>query len=357
MTPVRSICTGALAVALFLVLFASVASGWTVVVDPEGGGDFDNIPEASWYAGVDDTVLVMPGTYAIEPGYPLGWPINLHPNSPAFVSAGGADVTALEGDGTCCAFRVPSGEFQARTTVVGFTIRNTPKPIDKEYESGGLLHFTDNIIEDNGYGLDATWGGHGLIARNIIRNNDGDGINMYHFFGVIEENEVCYNVSGIRGHCCEDPTIQHNHVHHNTYGGIGGGFYCYAYYNLVEYNGTGLSSGSGCRFEHNIVRGNAVGVALSDYPLGEMHFNDIYDNTEFAVRLYGYGESDGRGFDATENWWGTTDPDEIADMIWDCHDDPTIPVCVVYDPWCSAPGCEPVPVEAASWGAIKAMYR
>ena len=59
---------------------------------------------------------------------------------------------------------------------------------------------------------------------------------------------------------------------------------------------------------------------------------------------------------AEENWWGTTDPNEIAEMIWDCRDDPATR-CVDFEPWCAAPGCEPVPVESESWGAIKAMYR
>ena len=201
-------------------------------------------------------------------------------------------------------------------------------------------------------------GGSGLIARNVIRNNGGSGINMYHFFGPIEENEICHNSgSGLVGVCCEEPTIQRNHIHHNSGNGISTSFYCYAYHNLIEHNGgAGISPYMSFRIEHNIIRGNSVGVMLPDHPLGSLHFNDIYDNTSYAIDHW-WHDPDPWEVDATENWWGTADPDEIAAAIWDCHDDPSIGTCVVYDPWCTTPGCEPVAVEATSWGAIKAMYR
>jgi hypothetical protein len=59
------------------------------------------------------------------------------------------------------------------------------------------------------------------------------------------------------------------------------------------------------------------------------------------------------------NWWGTTDPGEIAASIWDCHDSDWAGVCFVVEPWCTMPGCDATgaPGEPSSWGTIKAMYR
>ncbi len=47
---------------------------------------------------------------------------------------------------------------------------------------------------------------------------------------------------------------------------------------------------------------------------------------------------------------------EIAAGIYDCGDNPGT-ACVNFEPFCVAPGCQPVAVEAKSWGMIKAMYR
>ncbi len=345
-----------LGTALAVILFASAATADVIVVDPAGGGDYDNIPQATWYATADDTILVMPGTYAVGG---IGWPIDLHGDSPTFMSAGGAEVTLLLGNGTCSPFRTLANVIDARMFIIGFTMTSTPCPITRAFESGGLLHFTDNIVQGNDAGLDAMWGGSGLIARNLIAGNGGDGINMYHFFGVIEQNEICYNDgTGIKGVCCEDPTIQQNHIHHNGSNGISGVYYCNAFYNIVEDNkGTGIASWSGCMVEHNIIRGNEVGVGINEWHLGHVNSNDIYDNTDYAISVWDNSSYGPWEFDATGNWWGTTEPTEIAAAIYDCHDDPGIETCIAYDPWCGAPGCEPVPVEATSWGAIKAMFR
>ena len=61
--------------------------------------------------------------------------------------------------------------------------------------------------------------------------------------------------------------------------------------------------------------------------------------------------------DAVLNWWGTTDRTEIEESIHDCHDSVWTGVCFVFEPWCTAPGCDATPARPTSWGAIKAMYR
>lgn len=55
---------------------------------------------------------------------------------------------------------------------------------------------------------------------------------------------------------------------------------------------------------------------------------------------------------AQHNWWGTADEQEIEDSIWHDLDSGSIYGHVDYVPWLPAQ-----PVEAATWGRIKAMFR
>lgn len=50
----------------------------------------------------------------------------------------------------------------------------------------------------------------------------------------------------------------------------------------------------------------------------EIHYNNIYNN-DVALSLW----SEGADIDASYNWWGTTDPDSIENLIEDYNDDPT----------------------------------
>ena len=345
-----------LAILLAVVGLALPTAADTIIVDCNPGGNYDNLPEAVLNAGPDDVVLVMPCVYWAQPGDP--YPIALTENSPEIVSYAGAEETVLEGLPGVSLFAIYPGTGGARVDIQGFTIRNWDQPIMKDPAAGGggTYDFTENIVEYNATGLDASWS-VGLIAHNIIRNNGSIGIYVYHFNGTVEWNEVAYNQgSGIVGACCEDPTIEHNHIHHNTGDGLVPGFlYGHGRYNTIEYN-----DGAGVRaaviyggYSHNIIRGNAVGV-LACGEIVYINYNDIYSNTSYDFEVHNCGPC---YIDATMNWWGTTDPVEIAAHIWDCNDDPALSCCVYFDPWCDAPGCPVTPVSSVSWGAIKALYR
>jgi hypothetical protein len=319
-------------------------------------GDYDTIPEAVHYGTADDTVVVGTGTYTVEPGGPFGWPIDLDLDSPRIVSEDQVGKTVLEGDGTIPAFRtVGSAGPSARVHITGFTIRNVSTPLLRDTDGGTSFHFTYNNIQDCGDGLDATGAG-GLIAHNIVWNNDGVGIFIYHYFGVIEFNEIAYNTWGIRGWCCEEPTIRQNWIHRNSLGGIATSFIAQIENNvIIENYGPGIALGAYNGYvTGNSIRGNAVGMKVwwaADVLVRE---NGIYDNEPYDIQVMHPSRDD---FDATMNWWGTTDPDLIAEHIWDCNDDPTLGVCILFDPFCKNPECEPTSVEALSWGAIKAIYR
>jgi hypothetical protein len=319
-------------------------------------GDYGTIPEAVHYATADDTVIVGTGLYTIEPGSPFGWPVELDSDSPTIQSEDQVGKTVLQGDGTIPAFYVPGPPGAlARVRITGFTIRSVSTPLLKEADCGASFHFTYNNIQDCGDGLDAT-SSDGLIAYNIIWNNGGNGIEVYHYFGVVEFNEIAYNSWGIRGTCCEEPTIRQNWIHRNSQGGIRTGFYAGIEDNVIHKNG-GPGIANGASYGHitgNTITENVVGIEIWSVPDVLLRENGIYDNAPYDVVAW---PSDEFNYDGTMNWWGTPEPELIAEHIWDCHDDPDIGVCIQFEPFCMSPGCEPTPVEPVSWGAIKAMFR
>jgi hypothetical protein len=338
-------------VALVFVSFPLHAG--IIYVDPSGGGDVLDIPDGVLNGGVTDTVLVAAGIYEVSPD---AWPIPLHGGSPTIMSESGAAATIIQGDGTTSPFRVAAHTGDSRVRIVGFTIRDTPAPILNQTAVTAEMLFTDNVVEDNATGVDVRQS-VGLVARNVFQRNGQYALSIYHFDGVIESNEICGNAAGIRGVCCENPEIRQNHIHHNDGYGIRTGFTGNITYNLIEHNGSeGIRCSCTDLIERNVIRWNAVGVYAESWAVCGLHENDIYGNSSFNVRCSS-GFTQFTEWDATMNWWGTTDPDEIAESIWDFNDDPSVLCRVLFDPWCVSPGCGVTPVDRSSWGTIKAMFR
>ncbi len=57
--------------------------------------------------------------------------------------------------------------------------------------------------------------------------------------------------------------------------------------------------------------------------------------------------------DLKNNYWGTTDVEEIAARIWDGNDDPALKVVVEFEPIAT----DEVPTEKTSHGSFKALFR
>ena len=353
---VRSLST---TLALFALL-AGAAAANTIVVDPGGGGNFDNIPEAMFRGTAADTVLVMPGYYEVEQGIPYPWPIPLTSDSPTLVSRGGAAVTLIIGDGSLSAFEVVGSRFGPRVFISGFKFMSLESPFDWDSPSFVTeVCFTDNIVEGCETGVDVRWG-DGLIARNTIEGPGYYGIQAPYFEGTIEDNEISgFTEAGIMS-TNENTLILRNHIHDNEFSGITSSADCIAEDNLIENNGwDGLLIAFDAHLTNNVIRNNGAGIEFWGGPHhGFMHENEIYDNVDVAVTAYAGDLDPPTFFDATLNWWGTTDPVAISESIWDCHDSEWAGVCFVFEPWCVTPACDPTGVdEEATWGAIKALYR
>jgi len=71
---------------------------------------------------------------------------------------------------------------------------------------------------------------------------------------------------------------------------------------------------------NNTIAGNDRGIYSEDVFLPVLHHNNIFDNGDYNIKT-GMGTE---RLNATQNWWGTTDPNRIAETIYDFHDDYTL---------------------------------
>lgn len=79
--------------------------------------------------------------------------------------------------------------------------------------------------------------------------------------------------------------------------------------------------------------------------------NHIFSNADFVV-ANGFSTPPLIELDFRNNYWGTSDPLEIASRIKDGNDDPGVHAHVLYDPYSDIPMSN----EEQSWGEIKALY-
>lgn len=351
----RAMCT---LIACLALLLPSLGMADTYTANPDDPYSLVGL----WCAcGSTDTILMLPGTYEMA-----WWPLELTSNSPALVGVGGPEGVTMLGTGVEQAFFLEEFTSDAHIHLERITFSGFAEIIGRVSTGsgdGGSLHFTDNIVEDCGTGpsypaLRATMC-DGVIARNVFHNNHGPAIVIYHTSAVIEDNEIYGNSAGITDWCCTSPPIRRNYIHDNSGHGIRTGYWAGGpiEYNVIERNGgTGLMVGSSFTVEHNVIRDNARGVSSGGISGSHaaIHYNDVCGNAEFnLLSASDYSETQ----DCTMNWWGSVAPLVIAEGIQDCYDDPELGVCVVSEPFCTSPGCEPTPVESASWGRIKGMYR
>ncbi len=108
----------------------------------------------------------------------------------------------------------------------------------------------------------------------------------------------------------------------------------------------------------NIFRSNKSCVYIARPGDVSFHGNHILPQGEgYAVRTYEYDDEELHypepvHIDLTENYWGTTDVDEIAARILDYHTNPNYEVIVDFQPMADGP----VPTQVRTWSDVKAMW-
>ncbi|WP_020676008.1 PQQ-binding-like beta-propeller repeat protein [Geopsychrobacter electrodiphilus] len=120
-----------------------------------------------------------------------------------------------------------------------------------------------------------------------------------------------------RGH------IRNSYIHHNIDGCRLGRSRFLVQHNLVEYNrGKGINfRDSEVTLVDNIIRNNGAGIFLFEKPgKSVISRNNIYHN---GLNLQ-LGDFFAENISVSDNWWGSSDPQMIENVIYDHIDDPEL---------------------------------
>ena len=103
----------------------------------------------------------------------------------------------------------------------------------------------------------------------------------------------------------------------------------------------------------NVITGTSAAILVHRaFETHEFERNHIIAGGGWAVET-GWFYGQGGQLDLAHNWWGTDDPQQIADAIYDLNDDPDLLLEVVFAPFLD----EPTANEARSLSDIKALFR
>jgi hypothetical protein len=117
-------------------------------------------------------------------------------------------------------------------------------------------------------------------------------------------------------------------------------------------------------FIDNVISGNtgaesAIRISRNRPPV--FNLNYIENECDYEVAVDEPPSPDTLEF--TSNWWGTTNPDSIASLVYDCVDKPNRPWCIDYSSWCTDPSCSgqvtgvKEQLRPTSWGSLKSLFR
>ncbi len=363
-------------IALMPILLALPCQATVIRVDVNGGGDYLTIGEGVAAAGERDTVLVAPGTYA----GPLNRGITVEGVGTYLVSEDGPATTIVDGeyqgrvftvkrDAIVEGFTVTHGEYdssgsafrcEAGSAVLDCIITENSGtamecygPDSSDWIIIGSCQFLRNgtgirsfgplwvvdcsFVENDGNGIssgiESPYGSMCNVNRSTFHGNGGCGVSSWEEGGRIFRSVFTENAGGaIRiGQGWTDVsycTIVHNYSstqaaiaasghHHGGSPTISN--------SIVAFNSCVGAVQGGPSITHNIVFGNAGGDSLPGN-----HFNNLFADPLLC--------------------------DVYAGNVAPCADSPAINWGAgAYE----EAGCGPcqTPVEQASWGTIKALFR
>lgn len=154
---------------------------------------------------------------------------------------------------------------------------------------------------------------------HIPQARDWDGIRVYAGADVLIEHAVIeYADYGVYFDDDSTGTVRNSTLHHNRYG-------VYVDLRATPQIGPG-----------NLITENQYGIyaygnrGAADNPAPVVTGNSILDNTSYDYYAYYFGDAAGTILDASSNWWGSTDPEVIAGLIYDNADQSTYAPIVDY---------------------------
>ena len=167
-----------------------------------------------------------------------------------------------------------------------------------------------------------------LICGNNIHHNVWQGITAWDITGgtninpQIKQNEISYNLTGIYLYYASG-IVDSNYIHHNFVSGN-------------PNSGAGIMvSGASSHpiFTHNEITGNFTGFYITDNAipnLGDLSNycsdddgeNQIYENIDESENIWSVYNMSSQDIKAENNYWGTTNENEISQTVFDGNDNP-----------------------------------
>ncbi len=211
------------------------------------------------------------------------------------------------------------------------------------YVEGSAPYIAHNAVHDNASGGIVFVGSDAKVEYNHIYNNGGiGGLRLHSFSGVarfnILEDNYTSRAGGIYADYCtgiiENNVIRGNYSSDND---GGGGMFVSGSHALIrnnvffenrnEYFGGAVSFAyeDASTFEYNTVINNLGGISV-DNSQPTIRFNNILHNHQpgFPYELQQhipFNGSPSQDLLASNNYWGTTEKDSLANWIWDFYDD------------------------------------
>ena len=361
---------------------------WTV--EQDGTGDFLDIQPAVDAASAGDTIRIGPGRFdTFRPFTAPAWTeqvvVGVTKNDLTFIGSG-MDVTFV---GPASMADQPSGTPKCFCsidmydgTLRDMTISNVQSGIywwkghlnvygckfTGEYDSyRGILISADGLTVSGCEFVSEHIGGGGISicenSTNIEVLNShftGPGLGVIASFATGVTVSSCTftgTVAGVRFSMGTNGLVQNCEFYSATNYGIGAGFASTMEAHDLTIRGgrLGVDVGFSSQFTGtNIVLEGTTERAIFAHGASvvSLHNSHILPSSGLAVYCGAY-IYDTVYQDLTNNYWGTSDADVIAELIWDGNDDSSVLSFVDYEPF----SAHPLPTEETTWGDLKAMYR
>jgi len=379
----RRPCRALLTIIGVAALAVSVAHARTLTVAKDGTGQYSVIQAAVDAAAPGDTILIGPGRYTeMAPMTVPGWTenvcVSVTTDNLTLLGAG-ADVTFIGPEAAKSTPRPKGivGYLVSDLTIIDLAVENIREGIYRSdghlsvrncsfrncvcgivaWTDAGLLVEGSQFVCNTGNGI-VTWGPSSsvLVSECTFENDAGIGIANGTADAIVQDchfhhGVVGVSIQGLSSGTIIDCTFQDvlnyaidvYHAHavlmNNTVSGGGGN---------LALDGQAVVSGSG-----NVFGGGSFATIYDvNSPDVNLHGNHILNAGGYSVKLAGFIYSPASYLDLADNYWGTSEPNQLAQWIWDKNDDPSIQAYVTYEPFSGGP----VGTEEKSWGELKTLY-
>ncbi len=365
--------------------FAVSAGARTWTVEQDGSGDWLTLQPAADAAADGDTILIGPGRYDQFHATPWWYVAIVYldvPKTLSFIGVGTDEVI------------VGGSEFSDDRMGMAFS-DNGPhhlKNITFENVLHGVARLAGGTVDSCRFvgctnGINFTTSDANVVVTNCVfegreyGNSQGESVNARRLPNVLIENCVSkdmgiyvQDIENYEIRNCQFPrtiggtavnSVDSNGLIENCdfWGKVGnqGGMLTFRDCEMSgppAYNRSNLACEGGQTVIEGCVLNGSSGVDSTIYIQGSAQLsgsgNHIFKGESSTYSIYMF-QTSGPDRDLRNNYWGTSDPQQISDWILDGNDGPEVNVNVLFEPFSS----DPLPVEGPekSFGGLKAMFR